>query len=83
MSEIGFYEHPDQPGKVLRIITCDCGQSFEVIDWFEEQCPVCGQLYNGAGQKLAPRDQWGEETGETLADIYSPIDPEEVGGLYE
>ena len=29
----------------------------------------CGADYNSAGQQLAPREQWGEETGETAADI--------------
>jgi hypothetical protein len=24
----------------------------------------CGAEYNGSGQRLAPREQWGEETGE-------------------
>ncbi|MDF2534249.1 MAG: hypothetical protein K0R18_406 [Bacillales bacterium] len=27
---------------------------------------ACGVEYNGAGQALAPRSQWGEETGETF-----------------
>jgi hypothetical protein len=79
MGKIGFYEDPDRPGKVIRVLSCQCGADFELIDWFEEQCPKCGRSYNGAGQELAPKSQWGEETGETLADIYSPIDPEEVG----
>jgi hypothetical protein len=29
----------------------------------------CGADYNMSGQMLAPREQWGEETGETVADI--------------
>jgi hypothetical protein len=29
----------------------------------------CGRDYNWGGQLLAPRSQWGEETGETAADI--------------
>jgi hypothetical protein len=28
------------------------------------RCENCGTEYNGAGQILAPRYQWGEETGE-------------------
>jgi hypothetical protein len=29
----------------------------------------CGADYNMSGDLLAPRDQWGEETGESVADI--------------
>jgi len=29
----------------------------------------CGADYNMSGQQLAPRSQWGEETGETADDI--------------
>ncbi|GAH70438.1 unnamed protein product [marine sediment metagenome] len=29
----------------------------------------CGADYNSAGQLLASRSQWGEETGESLTDI--------------
>ncbi len=28
----------------------------------------CGADYNGWGQQLAPREQWGEETGEHWTD---------------
>jgi len=31
----------------------------------------CGADYNMSGQELAPRSQWGEETGESLDDILS------------
>ena len=79
MAKINFVEDPKQPGRVLRLLTCDCGTKFIIWDWFEEQCPNCRQLYNGAGQKLAPKQCWGEETGETLADIYAAYDPEEIG----
>lgn len=27
-------------------------------------CPKCGLEYNSSGSKLAPRSQWGEDTGE-------------------
>ena len=35
----------------------DCGR-------FTNTCNACGADYNSAGQLLAPREQWGEETGE-------------------
>lgn len=41
-------------GSCRREVECDC---------FTNTC-VCGQEYNFAGQHLAPRSYWGEETGE-------------------
>ena len=79
MANVAFCERPEEPGKVVRVLTCDCGQVFELIDWWAEACPGCGQEYNGAGQKLAPRSQWGEETGETFIEgekIIQKYDPE-------
>jgi hypothetical protein len=38
-------------------------------DRFTNTCPDCGTDYNGSGQQLADRSQWGEETGEHLSDI--------------
>ena len=35
---------------------------------FTNTC-ACGADYNHAGQHLAPRSQWGEETGESVSDI--------------
>lgn len=29
----------------------------------------CGADYNTSGTRLAPREQWGEETGESISDI--------------
>lgn len=76
MAKLSFVEDSQNPGKVLRLLSCDCGTQFIIADYWEDQCPGCRQLYNGAGQKLVPAQYWGEETGETLADIYNPIDPE-------
>ena len=33
------------------------------------KCAACGQEYNCSGQPLAPRSQWGEETGEYFANM--------------
>ena len=47
---------------------CDvCGEEV-VLQGFTCPCS-CGADYNSSGQRLAPREQWGEETGECLADI--------------
>lgn len=47
----------------------NCGRCFELLA-FTNTCQ-CGKDYNQGGQGLAPRDQWGEDTGESLADILS------------
>jgi hypothetical protein len=41
---------------------CECGREV-VLHGFTNPCD-CGRDYNWAGQLLAPRQQWGEETGE-------------------
>jgi len=46
---------------------CDCGREIE-LDHFTNTCD-CGKDYNSAGQELASRSQWGEETGESVSDI--------------
>lgn len=46
---------------------CYCGAEIE-LGHFTNTCE-CGRDYNQSGQLLAPREQWGWETGESLADI--------------
>jgi len=46
---------------------CDCGREV-VLSGFTNTCE-CGTDYNQSGQLLAPRSQWGCETGESLTDI--------------
>lgn len=46
-----------------------CGVEL-VCDAFTNTCDHCGADYNFAGQLLAPRSQWGEETGESWMDCY-------------
>ena len=50
-----------------RVVQC-CSSHFE-LSGFTNTCPECSADYNWAGQRLAPREQWGEETGEHWADI--------------
>lgn len=59
------------PGYVM--VKCDCGEEI-MCHGFTSTCE-CGADYNMSGQRLAPREQWGEETGETYADITGPGDP--------
>lgn len=49
---------------------CACG-NVVALEGFTNTCEDCGRDYNSSGQLLAPRSQWGEETGETLSDILS------------
>lgn len=46
---------------------CDvCGETVFLVSSWVNECDKCGTEYNGSGQMLAPRSQWGEETGETF-----------------
>lgn len=50
---------------------CPCGALMEYQGPGRDiECGRCGREFNSAGQELAPREQWGEETGETAADYY-------------
>jgi len=54
--------------EVMRpVVKCHCGAEV-VCEGFTNTCD-CGADYNFAGQLLASRSQWGEETGESLSDI--------------
>jgi hypothetical protein len=46
---------------------CSCG-GMVFLDHFTNTCK-CGRDYDSSGWLLAPRSQWGEDTGEHLADI--------------
>lgn len=47
----------------------DCGEKI-FLDRFTNACE-CGADYNMSGQRLAPREQWGRDTGESVEDILS------------
>jgi len=71
-SAFNKHNYPDMVGQILTdppsylsvrpVITC-CGSDL-VCEHFTNTCDHCGADYNFAGQTLAPRSQWGEETGE-------------------
>jgi hypothetical protein len=46
--------------KVTTIGVCDCGEELP-LQFFTEECPKCGTLYNAFGQELLPQDEWGDE----------------------
>lgn len=50
-----------------KVIRCSCGREV-VCQGFTNTCD-CGADYNWSGSRLAPREQWGEETGEHPTDI--------------
>ena len=56
-------EHRDNRIRSLKVMRCDCGQEVWLYSVWSNECD-CGLCYNGSGQQLAPRSQWGEETGE-------------------
>lgn len=51
------------------LLECDCGEQVWLSHIMTNTCDKCGADYNLSGQRLAPRSQWGEETGESLTDI--------------
>ena len=59
--------HPETHRLVDKYGTCECGRSVDLFH-FTNTCE-CGRDYNSSGQELAPRSQWGEETGESYSDI--------------
>jgi hypothetical protein len=52
-----------------------CCGTWLACDRFTNTCHRCGRDYNWNGQALAPREFWGEETGETAGEILmGPVD---------
>ena len=51
------------------VIRCRCGRAEVELASFTNSCAGCGRDYNSDGSLLVPREQWGEETGESLAEI--------------
>jgi hypothetical protein len=45
-----------------------CGNEIS-LDHFTNTCPDCESDYSFDGSRLAPREQWGEETGEHWTEI--------------
>jgi len=49
---------------------CECGETVDLLR-FTCTCPGCYTDYDSGGTELAPRGQWGWDTGESVADILS------------
>lgn len=51
--------------KEPKVIECkECGEEVVLYSSWANECQECGTEYNGFGQQLASREQWGYETGE-------------------
>jgi hypothetical protein len=66
--------------KTIKVIEC-CGEDLHCYG-FTTTCPICGADYNWAGNRLAPRECWGEETGEHWTDLMD-IDTASIDSLLE
>ncbi len=62
------YNHP-------RVIRCTCGEEVVLYNHFTNTCDKCDRDFDGYGHGLAPRPQWGEETGEHYTDIVNMRGP--------
>lgn len=54
------------------VLRCDCGARIEMYDAMTNSCDRCPREYNGSGSLLAPRECWGEETGEHWIETTRP-----------
>jgi hypothetical protein len=72
-------EYDEETGRCISpaIGCCRCGAKV-VLDGFTCVCDRCGREYNWAGSELAPRSQWGEETGETADEILLGVAQDEA-----
>lgn len=55
--------------KITPVVMCSCGENV-LCPSFTNTCDKCGTDYNFNGNMLTPREQWGEETGESWFDCY-------------
>jgi hypothetical protein len=55
--------------KVVPVLKCRCGATIYCSE-FTNTCDECGSDYNFNGDLLAPREQWGYETGERWYECY-------------
>ncbi len=60
--------------------TCICGEHVVLHDAWANTCSGCGREYNGHGQLLAVRSRWGEETGESAAEMKLGYDDYQTEG---
>lgn len=80
-TKVGYVPYIRDDGReVKRLeIRCDCGLKL-VCSHDVNECE-CARDYNLAGQEMAPRNLWGEETGETAGDILRSVGDDDWGDL--
>ena len=66
LGKLGEHEYANW-AKVYPVVRCPCGEDVDCQS-FTNECD-CGADYNFNGTRLAPRSQWGEETGESWWEI--------------
>lgn len=69
MKEIALeygYLFSSEDGVFSKFAMC-CGEPFALMSTWANACPKCDTEYNGSGQRLAPRSEWGHETGEQFS----------------
>jgi hypothetical protein len=59
------YDEEDGSRLTPIVVRCFCRRRLELWDSWANTCD-CGREWNGSGQALAPRSEWGWETGETF-----------------
>lgn len=69
VEDLGVVRHVNHQ-RIPAAIRCYCGAEVELWDAWCSTCDKCGRDYNGGGELLAPRHQWGEETGENLTEMW-------------
>ena len=55
------------PRREVEVLCC---REWLPCNGFTSTCSHCGSDFNWSGSKLAPRSQWGEETGEHWSECY-------------
>jgi hypothetical protein len=68
------------------VIRCACGGEVALEMVMTNTCEKCKRDYNSSGQLLAPRSQWGWDTGETADEILSSdwsINDDTYDSVYE
>ena len=60
------------------LVEVKCCGTWLACTHFTNTCQKCGADYNSSGQQLAPRECWGEETGETTNDILLGVAQDEA-----
>lgn len=63
------FDCPECGGIVRTYTEVKCCGRWVECHGFTTTCERCGADYDSGGGRLAPREQWGEETGEHPADI--------------